>query len=84
MPYELSTAPPDGQGSLRGWLVDQFRQIAATLLEPMPRTVRFAKLNAAPAKLYDGLTAYADGVNWNPGAGQGVYTYYAGAWNKLG
>jgi hypothetical protein len=84
MAYAFSTAPPDGEGPLRGWLVDQLRQIAATLLEPAPRTVTFTKLNAAPAKLFDGLTAFADGTNWNPGAGQGVYTYYAGAWNKLG
>lgn len=49
-----------------------------TLLNPMET------LHAAPAKLRDGLTVLADGTDWNPGGGQGVYTYYAGAWHKLG
>jgi hypothetical protein len=40
--------------------------------------------HAAPNKVYDGLTVLADGTDWNPGGGQGVYTYYAGTWNKLG
>ena len=30
------------------------------------------------------LVAYADGTNWNPGGGEGIYAYYSGAWNKLG
>lgn len=40
--------------------------------------------HAAPTKLRLGLTVLADGTDWNPGSGQGVYTYYAGAWHKLG
>lgn len=38
----------------------------------------------APGRIYEGLTVLADGTQWNPGAGQGVYTYYAGSWKKLG
>lgn len=31
-----------------------------------------------------GLQAYADGVNWDPGSGEGIYYYNAaGAWVKL-
>lgn len=41
-------------------------------------------LHAPPERLREGFIAGADGTNWNPGAGQGVYCYYAGAWNKLG
>lgn len=32
----------------------------------------------------DGMTVFADGTQWNPGAGRGVYTFYGGVWNKLG
>jgi hypothetical protein len=47
-------------------------------------SLSLAQWNAAPAKPYSGMTVYADGVNWNPGGGEGVYTYYAAAWNRLG
>ena len=42
------------------------------------------ELHAEPTRLRDGLTVFADGTDWNPGSGQGVYTYYAAAWHKLG
>ena len=42
------------------------------------------ELNAAPDRVIEGLTVLADGTNWDPGSGQGVYTYYNATWNKLG
>ena len=47
-------------------------------------TVSLRELNVVPKRLYTGLTVLADGTNWNPGAGRGVYTYYNATWNKLG
>lgn len=44
----------------------------------------FPKFYVAPTKLRDGMTRYADGTSWNPGSGEGVYTYYNSTWNKLG
>lgn len=44
----------------------------------------FDKTYVAPTKPRDGDTRLADGTSWNPGAGAGVYTYYGGAWSKLG
>lgn len=38
----------------------------------------------APTKLRDGMIALADGTQWNPGSGAGVYAYYGATWNKLG
>ncbi len=46
--------------------------------------IQLVEQNVAPTKPRTGMTVLADGTNWNPGGGQGVYTYYAGAWNKLG
>ena len=40
--------------------------------------------HVAPLRPRDGDTYLADGTNWNPGAGKGVYTYYNSVWNKLG
>lgn len=42
------------------------------------------KLRAAPVNVVVGQVAWADGTNWNPGAGGGLYEYRAdAAWHKL-
>lgn len=38
---------------------------------------------AAPAKPRDGMRVLADGTNWNPGSGKGMYVYITNAWVKL-
>lgn len=45
--------------------------------------LRVTVLNVAPEKPRDGMIAYADGTNWNPGSGEGHYGYINGAWTKL-
>ena len=40
--------------------------------------------NAVPSKPRAGDVRYADGSNWNPGSGEGLYLYLStGAWSKL-
>lgn len=40
-------------------------------------------VNAEPNKPREGMIVFADGTDWDPGAGKGVYTYSSGAWSKL-
>ena len=40
--------------------------------------------HVAPTKPRTGDIRLADGTDWDPGTGQGVYVYYNSAWNKLG
>ena len=84
MIYTPGTDAPYKLPALVAWLVAELRRVAAALHEPEPRTVLYTKLTAPPAKLFDGLTAYADGATWNPGSGAGLYIYRGGAWNFLG
>lgn len=37
----------------------------------------------APDKPREGQIVVADGTNWNPGAGKGVYEFKSGVWSKL-
>lgn len=60
----------------------ELNRVSIALDAKLSRRYRF--LTAAPSKVYEGLTTGADGTHWNPGGGKGVYTYYSGAWNKLG
>ena len=36
-----------------------------------------------PERLTEGLFVYADGTEWNPGSGKGVYIYDGTQWIKL-
>lgn len=40
--------------------------------------------NAAPVKPRHGMLVEADGTNWNPGAGAGLYIRRLNAWVKIG
>ncbi|MDY0974990.1 hypothetical protein SOM61_08450 [Massilia sp. CFBP9012] len=39
---------------------------------------------APPAKPRDGMLRNADGTQWNPGSGAGLYRYGNNSWNYLG
>lgn len=78
--YAVTPPPAAVQAVLKAWLESELRKISGALSEPLG----FETLYAEPSRLYDGLTVLADGTTWNPGSGQGVYTYYASAWHKLG
>lgn len=82
--YKVAGQIPTRGDILAAWLRDQLVQIAGELNEPNPEFLTFQEAHAEPARLYNGLTVLADGSDWDPGSGQGVYTYYGAAWHKLG
>lgn len=41
---------------------------------------QYPTLHAAPEKPRVGLQVYADGTDWNPGSGEGLYVYKSGGW----
>lgn len=45
--------------------------------------VKFEILHAAPAKFEEGDVVYADGTDWNPASGAGLYKRTSGAWVAL-
>jgi hypothetical protein len=82
MEYEVGSIPEGDLEGFKNWSERELNQIARAFKEfSMPI---FAQLNNEPSRPRNGMTVYADGTNWNPGAGEGVYTYYAAAWHKLG
>ena len=72
---------PGSQSELPEYLDRQFRAIAIAI-EALAAG-QLDVTNVAPDKPRDGMIRYADGTNWNPGSGEGIYAYYGGAWNKL-
>ena len=51
--------------------------------QPIVPEITVEILNSPPSKPNNGRIVYADGTNWNPGAGEGFYGYQAGSWVKL-
>ena len=52
---------------------NQDHRAIAQELEAMKTVFEMTVLNVSPVKLKAGMMVYADGVNFNPGAGEGVY-----------
>lgn len=81
--YAATAIPDDTPRSLKAWLATQLRMIASELTHGKPETVTLAVLGVEPARPSDGMVVYADGAEWNPGAGEGFYGRESGAWVKL-
>ncbi len=82
--YQQPGPAPNSPTDFRAWVEEELRHMADAMSEIEPDTIILKQWNAEPDKLYDGLVVYADGTNWNPGSGEGVYVYYAAAWHFLG
>lgn len=77
--------PVSDVGDLSGilsYIRREFDKVSDAMQLGHARQVDF--LHAEPTKVWEGLTVGADGTDWNPGAGQGVYTYYNAGWHRLG
>lgn len=81
--YEPTAIPSDAPPSLRAWLAAQLRQVADVLAAPEVVTMRFTPLAAEPARYAEGYLVFANGTDWNPGSGAGLYERRGGAWRKL-
>jgi hypothetical protein len=79
--YIPSPAPtaPSGSQQLVEWLIREFNGIRAAFsgVYDMPVTTK------PPTSVTEGMLRYADGTEWNPGSGKGVYIYNGTAWVKL-
>ena len=81
------TFTPVAQPDQPSWMNSYF-QIIAESFNRIRNTFVFEPVNTEPARKYDGLTVFADGTSWNPGAGRGIYYWdsssgASGAWLKL-
>ena len=83
MRYVPKTIPLNTPPGLRDWLFSELKRIANALMEPSSDAYQLDPLAAEPARIRDGMVVYADGTNWNPGSGAGIYAREAGAWVKL-
>lgn len=70
-----------GEAITPQWLYDELQRIGTEMARP-DKLLREV-LHIAPARPQEGLEVCADGTDWNPGAGAGLYLYIGAAWHKL-
>ena len=83
MSYTPDIVPDTIDEVLQDFLRKEFNKIAAELAHVTSPAVRIEVRNVAPAKPREGDIYHADGTNWNPGSGAGLYEYVGSAYNKL-
>lgn len=77
MSYKPAQATPKDLPNLVRYVFRELTRIGqefSTLNNPVPT------LNTAPERPREGLMVIADGANWNPGSGNGLYVYMNNAW----
>ena len=84
MPYKLTKArtfeDPELQEAVR-WVEDELRAVEDAQAETQELDLR--EVFREPERPRNGMIVQADGTQWNPGQGRGVYAYLNGAWVKL-
>jgi hypothetical protein len=73
--------PPSDIAGLARYVRDMESRIAVAFNNPTD-AVLLRELPAVPAKYLDGRVIYADGTNYDPGGGEGMYVRQAGQWVK--
>lgn len=83
MTYRPTAAPANEElADLKLWMISELDVIAAEF--QLQTNIQLVQLNVAPTKPRSGLVVYADGTNWNPGSGEGIYVFRGAAWHFLG
>jgi len=72
---------PEQVEDLGGYLVSELKRLGSILLNQS--IFRLESVHVEPSRPRKGDVRYADGTDWNPGAGEGIYWYNGTAWAKL-
>lgn len=67
--------------ALQTYLEQELLAISRHLMETTALELR--PVFAEPIRPREGMVVFADGTQWDPGDGKGVYTYQDGGWVKL-
>lgn len=81
----VPSTPPGGQTpetvSFAQYIFRELLAISKTFTEQP--IVQLQVQHGEPEKPREGMLVFADGTDWNPGGGRGVYVYSSSAWVKL-
>ncbi len=76
--YRPKPPPRTSLAALAIYLDDELGRVARELRSDPVLEVR----HRPPERVVTGMMVFADGTDWNPGAGRGLY-YWDGSWIKI-
>jgi hypothetical protein len=82
-PTPFDNVPGINEALIRG-LNRELNLISDETNFPTTDGFRLKVWHEEPPRVAEGMFFLADGTNWDPGSGQGLYRYQGGAWNKVG
>jgi len=77
----IHSTPPSDSKLLPAYLDGELRRISIAI-----ENIAAGQLvvtHVEPTKRFDGMFRYADGTDWDPGSGAGMYERRGGSWVKL-
>lgn len=80
MRYTIAHIPEEYS---RDWMYSELKKIQDAILELESNRIKLIPSHAAPIRPREGDVVNADGSDWNPGSGAGLYEYKGAAWSKL-
>jgi len=80
--YVPESTQPTTMEEMVAWVEREHRKIQQAISAGKAQRIEF--LTDEPEKRFDGLMVGADGLNWNPGQGKGVYVWFDTAWKFMG
>ena len=73
---------PENVEDLGGYLVSELKRLGGILFNQA--TFRLEVTHVEPTRPRKGDIRYADGTDWNPGSGEGIYFFNnSGTWTQL-
>ena len=78
--YRVAATAASTLGDLRRWALGELQRVSQSIDQ---KQATISVLNSPPDKPQVGMLGIADGTNWNPGSGRGLY-YYDSSWIYLG
>ena len=82
--YAPQELPKTSVDDLARAVTDELRSISESLITPQFDTINLVEKNVSLDKQRDGDVVNADGTNFNPGSGKGIYYYNGSSYIKLG
>lgn len=71
----------DNLEDFRRFVEQELVALARELTETTALDLR--PIHAPPLRPREGMIVCADGTNWDPGGGKGIYAFLDGSWSKL-